>query len=268
MKESILKPIIQFSKDEFHEINDEIAIETIISILINGKPISSILCSPILEKELAIGYLYNSGILESFNEIQSINIENYNIDFIFKDQFDIDSRLTNSLFVNRIISSGCGAPEYWLQVKKGKGLSRIDSKLQVSAQAIFKITTNLNQSAKIFHQTGATHAAGLYDPAANQIIVAEDIGRHNAVDKAIGYSLSHEIRLDDKILVSTGRLTADIIFKSAKCKIPIVASMAAATDSGISTATSTNTTLIGFVRGKRLNIYTNPFRITNIMEEI
>jgi FdhD protein len=268
MRESILKPITQYSKGEFHEIEDEIAVETIITILINGKPISSILCSPVLEKELAIGYLFTTGILESFQEVQSINIENYNIDFIFKDQVDIESRLTNSLFVNRIISSGCGAPEYWLQVKKGKGLSRIDSKLQVQVQDIFKIITYLNQNSKIFRRTGATHAAGLYDPEAHQIIVAEDIGRHNAVDKVIGYCISNEIHLDDKILVSTGRLTADIIFKSSKCKIPIVASMAAATDSGISTATITNTTLIGFVRGKRLNIYTNPFRITNEIEEI
>ncbi len=261
MKELILKPITQFSQGEFHEIEDEIAVETIITILINGKPISSILCSPVLEKELAIGYLFTTGILDSFDEIHSINMENYNIEFIFKDQVDMESRLTNSLFINRIISSGCGAPEYWLQVKKGKGLSRIDSKLQVPVQDIFKIIAKLNQNSKIFRQTGATHAAGLYDPEANQIIVAEDIGRHNAVDKVIGHCLSNEISLNDKILVSTGRLTADIIFKSAKCKIPIVASMAAATDSGISTATITNTTLIGFVRGKRLNIYTNSFRI-------
>jgi FdhD protein len=268
MKVSILKPITQFSTGEFHEIEDEIAVETIISIFANGKPISSILCSPVLEKELAIGYLFTTGILESFEEIQSIEVENYNIDFRFKDQVAIESRLTNSLFVNRIISSGCGAPEYWLQVKKGKGLSSIDSKLQVQVQDIFKIITNLNQNSKIFRRTGAVHAAGLYDPEANLIIVAEDIGRHNAVDKVVGYSISHEIRLDDKILVSTGRLTADIIFKSAKCKIPIVASMAAATDSGISTANITNTTLIGFVRGKRLNIYTNPFRITNKIKDI
>ncbi|MDD1777972.1 MAG: formate dehydrogenase accessory sulfurtransferase FdhD [Candidatus Helarchaeota archaeon] len=268
MKESISKLITQFSKGEFHNIEDEIAVETIISILVNGKSISSILCSPVLEKELAIGYLFTTGILESFEEIQSIDVENYNIDFRFKAQVNIEARLTNSLFVNRIISSGCGAPEYWLQVKKGKGLSSIDSRLQVQVHNIFKMIADLNQNSKMFRQTGALHAAGLYDPEANQIIVAEDIGRHNAVDKVIGYSISHEIRLDDKILVSTGRLTADIIFKSAKGKIPIVASMAAATDSGISTANITNTTLIGFVRGKRLNIYTNPFRITNKSKDI
>ena len=126
---------------------------------------------------------------------------------------------------------------------------------------IFTVIKDLNNNSDIFRRTGATHAAGLYDSTFHKILVAEDIGRHNAIDKVIGHALIHGITLNDKILVSTGRLTADIVFKSAKCGIPIVVSMAAATDSGISTAQVTKTTLVGFVRGKRANLYTLPFRI-------
>jgi len=263
MKESIMKTITKFFEGKFHEVEDEIATETIITIWVNDIFISSILCSPVLEQELVIGYLYTVGIITSNEEIKSIKTEGYNVKVLLNSSIDLDSRLKNLQFINRVISSGCNPPEYWLQVKKGKGLPYIDSKIQIQIQNIFKAIKDLNKNSKIFRRTGATHAAGIYDVNATQIIIAEDIGRHNAVDKVIGYALIHKIPLSDKLLVSTGRLTADILFKSSKCHIPLVASMAAATDSGISTAKATNTTLIGFVRGsKRLNIYTNPFRIS------
>ncbi len=263
MKESIFKPITKFSEGEFRKINDEIAVETIIRIWVNEKSISSILCSPILEKELIIGYLYTTGIITSFKEVENMRYEGYDYKVTLNPKIDFDSRLKNSQFINRVISTGCGPPEYWLQVKSGKNLPKIDSKVEVSLDNIFKAIKDLNENSYMFRRTGATHAAGLYNASINRIIVAEDIGRHNAIDKVIGYTIIQDIKnFEDKILVSTGRLTADIVFKSAKCKIPIVASMAAATDSGISTAQVTNTTLIGFVRGKKKsNIYTNPFRI-------
>ncbi len=261
MKEISLKSITQFSKGTFQTINDEIAVETIITIWVNNNVISSILCSPILEKEMAVGYLFTTGIINSFQEVENIIIEGYNIKVALSSKINLDSRLKNSQFINRVITTGCAPPEYWLQVKKGKGLPRIESQMQMNISDVFKAIKDLNETSEIFHRTGATHAAGLYDASSTRIIVAEDIGRHNAVDKVIGYALMRGITLEDKLLVSTGRLTADMVFKSAKCGIAIVASMAAATDSGISTATVTNTTLIGFVRGKRANLYTNANRI-------
>ncbi|HUY01185.1 MAG TPA: formate dehydrogenase accessory sulfurtransferase FdhD [Candidatus Deferrimicrobium sp.] len=262
MKESIFKIITRYSQGAFHEIEDEIAVETIITIWVNEKLISSILCSPFLEKELVIGYLYTTGIIGSFQEVEDILQEGYDFKIRLNPQIDLNTRLKNSQFINRVINTGCGPPEYWLQVKKGKGLPQIESKIQIQVDEIFKAIKDLNTNSKFFRQTGATHAAGLYELPINRIIVAEDIGRHNAVDKVIGHAIIHGIAMDNKLLTSTGRLTADIIFKSSRCKIPIIASMAAATDSGISSAKATNTTLIGFVRGRRLNIYTNPFRIT------
>ncbi|NVM28398.1 MAG: formate dehydrogenase accessory sulfurtransferase FdhD [Candidatus Helarchaeota archaeon] len=263
MKESILKPITRFSKGEFHKIKDEIAVETIIRIWVNENSITSVLCSPTLEKELVVGYLFTTGIINSFEEVEDIRDEGHEYKVTLNSKIDLDSRLKNSQFINRIISTGCGPPEYWLTVRTGKGLPKIESKIQVSMDDILKAVKDLNENSNIFRRTGATHAAGLYNASINRIIVAEDVGRHNAIDKVIGYAIIQgEKSFDDKILVSTGRLTADIVFKSAKCRIPIVASMAAATDSGISTAKVTNTTLLGFVRGKKkANIYTNPFRI-------
>ncbi len=261
MKMFALKPIIKFSKSEFHEIDDKVAIESILSIWVNDTFISSILCSPSFEKELAVGYLFTIGIITSYHEISRILHEGYDVKITLKSDIDLNSRLKSSQFINRVISSGCGPPEYWLQIKKGQGLPRINSTIQISIQTIFNVIGALNKSSEIFRETGATHAAGIYDGSGQRIITTEDIGRHNAVDKSIGFCIINGINMNDKILVSTGRLTADVVFKSARCQIPIVASMAAATDSGISTAQATNITLIGFVRGKQLNIYTQESRI-------
>ncbi|MHA1130078.1 MAG: formate dehydrogenase accessory sulfurtransferase FdhD [Candidatus Helarchaeota archaeon] len=267
MKESIKKTITKFSTAGFQEVEDEIAVETILTIWLNETFISSIISSPHLKKELALGYLYTTGLITTYKDIKEVEIVGYDIKINLYPHINLEARLSQSHFINRIITSSCNPPEYWLQIKKGKGLPLIDSDIQISIPTIFDIIHDLNSNSALFRRTGAVHAAGLYENTKTRVFIAEDVGRHNAIDKVIGYALSEDIPLEDKVLVSTGRLTADIIFKSAICKIPIVASMAAATDSGIAMAKATNTTLIGFVRGsKRLNIYASPSRIAQIKE--
>ncbi|MEM2984055.1 MAG: formate dehydrogenase accessory sulfurtransferase FdhD, partial [Candidatus Jordarchaeaceae archaeon] len=104
-------------------------------------------------------------------------------------------------------------------------------------------------------------AAALFTGEGDLIHLSEDVGRHNAVDKVIGASLLSRVRLEKSFLVSTGRQTVDMVIKAARAGIPIVASLSAATSSGVSAAESTNITLIGFTRGRRMNIYTRPQRI-------
>jgi FdhD protein len=92
--------------------------------------------------------------------------------------------------------------------------------------------------------------------------LAEDVGRHNAVDKVIGMAALNQTKFSDCFLTSTGRLSGDIVFKASKVGLPIVASLGAALDSGVAMAAAANLTLAGFVRGKRMNIYNAPERIT------
>ena len=113
MRALILKAVTKFSKGEFHEINDEIAVETILSISVNNKLLSSILCSPILEKELVVGYLFTTGIILSYKEIQRIEIDGYIANITLDSEISLDSRLEQSQFINRVVTSGCNPPEYW-----------------------------------------------------------------------------------------------------------------------------------------------------------
>jgi FdhD protein len=106
------------------------------------------------------------------------------------------------------------------------------------------------------------HAAGIFQGNSTTVAFAEDVGRHNAVDKVIGAAIMDKTDLGKCFLVLTGRLTGDMVMKSATVGLPIMASIAAAIDSGIALAREVNLTLVGFVRGKRMNIYGVPERIS------
>jgi FdhD protein len=110
-------------------------------------------------------------------------------------------------------------------------------------------------------KTGGVHAAAIWTRDGVLVAIAEDVGRHNAVDKAIGMAMILKTDLSQCFLTLTGRLTEDIVLKSAMTNLQIVASLAAATDSGIALARKINLSLIGFVRGRRMNIYSASERI-------
>ena len=122
-------------------------------------------------------------------------------------------------------------------------------------------TRQLNTIAKKFRETGGVHVAALYSMDGKLAALAEDVGRHNAVDKVIGAGVTKNIDFRDFFLTLSGRLAGDIALKAARMKIPLIASLSAAISSGLEAAQLTGITLIGFVRGKRMNVYTYPERI-------
>ena len=103
--------------------------------------------------------------------------------------------------------------------------------------------------------------AAIYKAEGSMLALAEDVGRHNAVDKVIGMTALDKVDFAECFLTLSGRMSGDVAFKAAKVGLPIIASLAAALSSGIATAEESNVTLAGFVRGKRLNVYTSPERI-------
>jgi FdhD protein len=122
----------------------------------------------------------------------------------------------------------------------------------------------LDSKAAVFKRTGGTHAAALLDSKGEVLAFSEDIGRHNAVDKVIGEASLKRISLEQTILASTGRLSAEIVCKAVNVSIPVVVSLASSTDKGIEVAEKRGLTLIGFVRGERFNVYSHPERIKKI----
>jgi FdhD protein len=133
--------------------------------------------------------------------------------------------------------------------------------LTVEAKVVLESVKRLNVLAEKFRRTGGVHAAVLYSASGELAALSEDVGRHNAVDKVIGAGTTKKLDFEKLFLALSGRLTGDIVLKAARTRIPIIASMAAAINSGVEAAQLTRITLIGFVRGKRMNVYTYPERV-------
>jgi FdhD protein len=248
---------IDLSKRECRRAKDWVAEEKPLQLFLDGVFYASIHCSPSNLEQLAIGHLASEGILKSLSEIDKVNVRDAVCRVKFISGLDVKRRLRLSRQFGRLILSACGVQGSYELSRK---LPKIKPNLKVRANTILDCVKELN-SSPVFRKTGGVHAAAIFEENGTRIAFAEDIGRHNAIDKVVGIAMMSATDLGNSFIVSTGRLTGDLTIKAATVKLPIVASIAAAIDSGIAIAKQVNLTLIGFVRGMRMNIYTHPERI-------
>ena len=239
-------------------IKDWVAQESPLHIFLNRTFYATILCSPSNQKELVIGHLLTEGIVRSVEEIEEVNVKVQICKVKVKLNVDFKKRIRISRRSLRIILSECGGEQSHKLLEK---LPKIKSDMLVNAETVVNCTNRLNSLAQTYVKTGGVHAAAIWTGDGVLVAIAEDVGRHNAVDKAIGMATLFKTDLQQCFLTLTGRLTEDIVLKSAMANLQIIASLAAATDSGIALAHKINLSLIGFVRGRRMNIYVAPERI-------
>jgi FdhD protein len=248
------------SSGKIQKIDDYIAEEVPLHLFINTTYWATILCSPSNLKELAVGHLLSEGIIKSIGEIEEIDLKEKENTCTIKlePNINVAARVQISRLHARVIFSACGSGSPYQY--KGN-IPRVESYSTVKAQIIFDSVKQLNFKAEGFRQTGGFHVAAIYSNDGFLIALAEDVGRHNAVDKVIGMAALSNVDFSGCFLALSGRISGDVAFKAAKVGLPIVASLAAALSSGIATGKESNVTLAGFVRGKRLNVYTRPERI-------
>jgi len=250
---------VDVAAKKVQKIEDYVAEEKPLHIFLNRTHYTTILCSPSNLKELAVGHALSEGIIKSVEEIELINFKDEDVCHVkLKPNIDPEKRLKLSKHFSRIIFSACGSPSPY---QPSPRLPKIKSDLKVRAETILNCVSRLNFIAETFRKTGGVHAAAIYKADGSLVTFAEDVGRHNAVDKVIGIGALNKTDFSECFLALSGRLTGDIVLKAARAGLPIVASLAAAIDSGIAIAKNADLTLIGFVRGKRMNIYNFPERI-------
>ena len=245
---------------------DYVAEEKALHIFLNNIPVVSILCSPSQMKELALGHLLSEGFITNLNEIQRIRFQEpeQKCYIQLNSEINLEKRMNLVKPFARLITSACNPPEYgpFSKLLDRIKIPKVNSQLVVKAEIISTSVRNLNTLAIIFRKTGGVHVAALYRKNGDLLTLAEDVGRHNAVDKVIGTHATNNLDVGDCFLTLSGRLTGDIVLKAARIRLAIVASQAAAIQSGIQVATRCGITLIGFARGKRMNIYSNPERVS------
>jgi FdhD protein len=251
---------IDLSTGKQQNVVDWVAQEVPLQLFVNSSFWATILCSPTNQKELAVGHLLSEGIVKSTDEIDEItlNEKEQTCTVKLKPNIKVDDRIQISRLHARVILSACGSGSPYQY--KGK-TPKIESNLTVKAQVVFDSVNQLNFKAEGFRKTGGVHVAAIYKADGTLVCLAEDVGRHNAVDKVIGMAALAKEDFAGCFVALSGRISGDVAFKAAKVGLPLVASLSAALSSGIATAQESNLTIAGFVRGKRLNIYTCPQRI-------
>ncbi|MEW6419806.1 MAG: formate dehydrogenase accessory sulfurtransferase FdhD [Nitrospirota bacterium] len=232
------------------EIEDYIAIEKKLRISVNGKEVISLYCTPSMIKELVTGVFLTEGILTDKNSLKNIKI-------VYGEEIKIDIPVAEGILTEEVVTSRCLGG---ITLNKKRHFGKIKDRFSITIEAIKKLFEEFMQKSELFRLTGCFHSAALSD-GKRILAFAEDIGRHNAVDKVIGYSIIKNIPFSGKLMLVSCRLSSEIISKCSRRSIPIIASRAAPTNLAIEIAEISGITLAGFVRGDRLNVYTNPQRI-------
>jgi len=256
---------IDTSKGKAESVDDVVAQEIPLHIFLGRTLFVTILCSPLQLRELVLGHLLTEGIVKNPHEVDEIALKNAQVCHVhFRHRVNLESRIRFATPFSRIITSACNPQDNWPlpRLIDRLRLPRVTSKLHVDAQNLLRSVRNLNLVGRIYRQTGGVHVATIHDENGRTLALAEDIGRHNAVDKAVGVAALSGVNFNACFLAVSGRLTGDMVLKVARTGLPIVASQAAAIQSGIQVAKLCQVTIIGFTRGNRMNIYTYPKRIT------
>lgn len=245
-------------------IDDTVAAESPVHIIINGFHCLTIMCTPERLHDLVAGHLLSEGVVDQLGQLVDVRIDDkYKCEVTLAAELDLQERLNRATPFLRIVTSSCGTsvPSPFAKLADRLAPLRIDSGTVFDASAVQRAASELNREASIYRKTGGVHAASICGREGTLEHLAEDVGRHNAVDKVIGSCARSGHEFEERFLVSTGRLTGDIVLKAVRVRIPVVASISALLTSGIDVAERTGVTAIGFARGRRMNIYSHPERI-------
>jgi FdhD protein len=252
--------LVRWQSGEFQTDSDVLVAEEPLEIRVGGRPVSVTMRTPEHDIELAAGFLLSEGVVrrrEDILQIRSCPRTNFgnSVDAVL----DPDVRFAfESLTRHVFAASSCGLC----------GKATIDAirtqlepiadtgRPQISAEGIAAMPEAMRRAQRAFDRTGGLHAAALFDETGRLLVVREDVGRHNAVDKVLGHALLEGLfPLDRHVLVVSGRASFEIMQKALAGRIPIVAAVSAPSSLAVEFARANGQTLIGFLRGERMNIY-------------
>jgi FdhD protein len=252
---------------------DLVAIEEPLQVLVDGKPVAVLMRTPGKEKELAVGFCLSEGVIARFDDIglvqhcgRSVLDPQGSVD-----DLDVSRNIVNVTLLRREAAGHDGRADILRLVRSGCGrtdpdelattLPAVTGALRVPASVLMGLTRKLVAGQEAYRQAGGLHAVALFAADGELVVIGEDIGRHNAMDKTLGHCYLRGIPLHDKIAFSTGRASYEMVLKAVRAGVPILISRSSATSLAIDLAERLNCTLIGYARGERMTIYAHPERV-------
>jgi len=249
--------------DEKVDVEDSIIREVQLTIVVNGKKIGALMAVRVELKELCAGYLISENIIKDVCDIKKIEIEDESgEEKNFRAIVDADTvkDSLDKLDLQGVIVSGCGRALSAHVSPKAIEAGYINSEYRIDADLLFAEMSKFYAQCPLYEQTGCVHTAKLYIDDSHYFI-GEDIAQHNTIDKAVGKARLAGADVKKSFLMVSGRLSSEMVAKAVMHQVPILASRTASTCRGINIADRFGLTLIGFVRGEKMNIYRNPQRI-------
>lgn len=251
--------IVKFTETGSSSIEDMVAKESPLTIILNNSELVTLLCSPENLRYLAVGFLFSEGLLKSKDEIKKIMVDDRR--GVVRVETEGDEEPASDALFKRFITSGCGRGASFYSAIDAQDQVKVESQVKISTLAVLALVHEFQHRSQIYRSTGGVHSAALCD-IRDVLVFGEDIGRHNAVDKIFGSCILNDIATDDHIIITSGRISSEILLKIARRNVPIIVSKSAPTNLGVRLANDLGVTLVGFVRGKRMNVYTHAERIT------
>ena len=265
--------ITEIRGESVEQIPTSVVVEEPLEIRINDQPVAVLMRTPGAEKELAVGFCLSEGLIASLADIALVHHCGRSLPITMEDS---EAGLEESrnmvritlvspsasrdprLDVVRLVRSGCGRTD---AEELASQLMPLDNDLRVQRKILPRLSSTIKQEQKAYREAGGIHAAGIFTSHGELVTIHEDIGRHNAVDKVLGHCLMQGILLKDKILVSTGRASYEMVTKAVRLGLPVAASLSSPTSLAVELAELLHCTLIGYLRGQRMRIYTHPWRL-------
>jgi len=239
-----------FSGEGWERTSSHLPSEMPLKIYVNRKELITILCTPTKLNCLVLGFLYAEGIISGIGDVAGMQV--------CEEDSLADVTLSNpdhELPAQRTLTPGCGGAATF----KNQG-ERVNSGLAVPPKEVLSLMKQLQKQIVLYRLCGGVHASALSDTK-NLLVVAEDIGRHNTLDKIQGECLLKGLSTKDRLLLSTGRISSEMLLKAAKMQVPVVVSRHSVTGSAVSLAHNLGIALVGHARGSSLSVYSHPERL-------
>ena len=247
----------KFYKDNFESFEDYVIKDEKIDFYLNGEKLISVMSIKEYQNAHIVGFLLSEAVISTLDDIKSLKISEDGLSVFV--EADISNIAYENLFKQKTLTSGCCVGVTG-NAEKTFDCAFISTQYSLKSSEILSYMSEFNKSSKLFDDTGCVHKARIVLKDGT-FFEAEDIGRHNAIDKVIGLVTLQRKNLKESILYVTGRLSNEMVVKCVMHKIPIVVSKAAVTFEGIKAANEHGVTLIGFAREHRMNVYTHSGRV-------
>jgi FdhD protein len=244
----------QYRCDRLEKVDTRIIVENPVSLTVNGEVWLSFMCTPVDLEALAVGFLYNEALIDAIDEVADIRVcgAGNNVDVWTNHAINRPERWRRT--------SGCTGGI--TSVVEGTGSSCVTNGVTLSVGSVCQLIGQLFEYQNLYRTTGGVHTSALTD-GRDVHAVAEDIGRHNTLDKLTGRYLMERMDLSSKIIVTTGRISSEMLQKAARLSASIVISRSSPSSLSVSLAERQGITLIGYARHDRFNIYAHPHRIVS-----